>query len=30
MAEPVRLQRFLAAAGVAARRKAEEMITAGG
>src|SRR5512146_814006 len=29
MAEQVRLQRFLAAAGVAARRKAEELITAG-
>ncbi len=29
MAEPVRLQRYLAAAGVAARRKAEELITAG-
>ena len=29
MAESVRLQRFLAGAGVAARRKAEEMITAG-
>src|SRR5205809_843762 len=29
MAEPVRLQRFLAAAGVAARRKAEQLITAG-
>ncbi len=29
MAEPVRLQRFLAAAGVAARRKAETMITEG-
>src|SRR5512141_518769 len=29
MSEAVRLQRFLATAGVAARRKAEEMITAG-
>src|SRR3984885_13266138 len=29
MSEPVRLQRFLAAAGVAARRKAEAMIEAG-
>src|SRR5512134_1001996 len=29
MATPVRLQRYLAAAGVAARRKAEELITAG-
>jgi 23S rRNA pseudouridine2605 synthase len=29
MAEPVRLQRYLAAAGVAARRKSEELITAG-
>ena len=29
MSEPVRLQRFLAAAGVAARRKAETMITEG-
>src|SRR5689334_18421101 len=29
MGTPVRLQRYLAAAGVAARRKAEEMITAG-
>ena len=29
MAAPVRLQRYLAAAGVAARRKAEELITAG-
>ena len=29
MGEAVRLQRFLASAGVAARRKAEEMITAG-
>ena len=29
MAEPVRLQRYLAAAGVAARRKAEDLITAG-
>ncbi|HEX3761070.1 MAG TPA: pseudouridine synthase, partial [Kofleriaceae bacterium] len=29
MAEPVRLQRYLATAGVAARRKAEELITAG-
>src|SRR5450432_332076 len=29
MGEAVRLQRFLAAAGVAARRKAEELITAG-
>src|SRR5512140_3327152 len=29
MTEQVRLQRFLAAAGVAARRKAEELITAG-
>ena len=29
MAEPVRLQRFLAAAGVAARRKAEQLILAG-
>ena len=29
MSEPVRLQRYLAAAGVAARRKAEELITAG-
>src|SRR5690242_21139872 len=29
MAEPVRLQRYLAAAGVAARRKCEELITAG-
>src|SRR5881392_3992483 len=29
MATPVRLQRYLAAAGVAARRKAEDLITAG-
>jgi pseudouridine synthase len=29
MAESIRLQRYLAAAGVAARRKAEELITAG-
>src|SRR5215470_7938267 len=29
MAEPVRLQRYLAAAGVAARRKAEDLITSG-
>ena len=29
MATSVRLQRYLAAAGVAARRKAEELITAG-
>ncbi|MDQ3300430.1 MAG: rRNA pseudouridine synthase, partial [Myxococcota bacterium] len=29
MGTPVRLQRYLAAAGVSARRKAEEMITAG-
>src|SRR5689334_5764460 len=29
MGTPVRLQRYLAAAGVAARRKAEELITAG-
>src|SRR6478752_5289006 len=29
MSTPVRLQRYLAAAGVAARRKAEELITAG-
>ena len=29
MSEAVRLQRYLAAAGVAARRKAEELITAG-
>src|SRR6478609_5263260 len=29
MTTPVRLQRYLAAAGVAARRKAEELITAG-
>ena len=29
MAAPVRLQRYLASGGVAARRKAEEMITAG-
>src|SRR5450631_4154730 len=29
MGEPVRLQRFLAAAGVAARRKCEDLITAG-
>src|SRR3984885_7115057 len=29
MTEPVRLQRYLAAAGVAARRKAEQLITAG-
>jgi len=29
MATPVRLQRYLATAGVAARRKAEELITAG-
>jgi 23S rRNA pseudouridine2605 synthase len=29
MGEPVRLQRYLAQCGVAARRKAEEMITAG-
>ncbi|HEV7555543.1 MAG TPA: pseudouridine synthase, partial [Kofleriaceae bacterium] len=29
MGEPIRLQRFLAAGGVAARRKAEDMITAG-
>jgi 23S rRNA pseudouridine2605 synthase len=29
MAELVRLQRYLAAAGVTARRKAEELITAG-
>ena len=29
MAAPVRLQRYLAAAGVSARRKAEELITAG-
>ncbi|HEY0481949.1 MAG TPA: pseudouridine synthase, partial [Kofleriaceae bacterium] len=29
MTEPVRLQRYLATAGVAARRKAEELITAG-
>ncbi|HEU0036928.1 MAG TPA: pseudouridine synthase [Kofleriaceae bacterium] len=29
MAAPVRLQRYLAAAGVAARRKAEDLITAG-
>src|SRR5262245_55093108 len=29
MAEPVRLQKFLANAGVAARRKAEELILAG-
>src|SRR6476620_5001811 len=29
MPEPMRLQRYLAAAGVAARRKAEELITAG-
>src|SRR5215831_15438662 len=29
MAPPVRLQRYLATAGVAARRKAEELITAG-
>lgn len=29
MAEPVRLQRYLAAAGVSARRKAEDLITAG-
>ncbi len=28
-AEPVRLQKFLAAAGVASRRKAEELIVAG-
>src|SRR5262245_63719383 len=29
MAEPVRLQRYLATAGVAARRKAEDLIVAG-
>src|SRR5215510_15032593 len=29
MGKPVRLQRYLASAGVAARRKAEELITAG-
>lgn len=29
MSEPVRLQKFLAAAGIASRRKAEELITAG-
>ena len=29
MAQPVRLQRYLAAAGVAARRKAEDLIVAG-
>ncbi|MGE3766214.1 MAG: pseudouridine synthase, partial [Kofleriaceae bacterium] len=29
MSEPVRLQRYLASAGVAARRKAEDLITAG-
>src|SRR5690349_13113295 len=29
MAEPIRLQRFLSQAGVAARRKAEELIVAG-
>ena len=29
MAEPMRLQRFLSQAGVAARRKAEELIVAG-
>ena len=29
MGEPVRLQRYLAAGGVAARRKAEELIIAG-